>query len=225
VIDPSSYHPCRETANAGDYETLFIPRVHRLIKLGYDRLSPRSAANDEETAITGDLVEAIENVLDSAASDWMKFYSAHDDPPENSPTRKKRRRRGRHRRRVDIRLDSSETSPRTRFRFECKRLGPRHHAEGYLGDEGLGCFLRGEYASKETRAGMLGYVQCDDELTWANRIAQCLSTAPSVYSVRSGGDWRREALIEELPHTYRSSHRRGSTKPPIEIYHTLLRFC
>jgi hypothetical protein len=28
-----------------------------------------------------------------------------------------------------------------------------------------------------------------------------------------------------LPHTYRSRHSRGSTKPPIEIYHTLLRFC
>ena len=225
MIDPRSHQPCQETANVGDYETLFVPRVHRLIKLGYDRLSPQAAANDEETAITGELVEAIDEVLDVPTADWMKFYSAYDDPPENERKQRRRRRRGRKRKRVDIRLDSSETSPRTRFRFECKRLGPRHPATTYLGSGGLGRFLRGEYASREARAGMLGYIQCDDEQTWAGRIEQLLTAAAATYAVDAGGGWRHEAVVPELPHTYRSGHRRGSEEPGIEIYHTLLRFC
>ena len=70
---------------------------------------------------------------------------------------------GKYRKRADIRLDSAETSPRARFRFECKRLGRGYPAGRYLGAKGLGCFLRGDFACQDPRAGMLGYVQSDDE--------------------------------------------------------------
>ncbi|MDZ7620630.1 MAG: hypothetical protein U1E05_26805 [Patescibacteria group bacterium] len=226
MIERRSHQPSQLSSNADDYDTLFVFQVHRLIKLGYDRLQPQSYAHDQEPAITGDLVLAIDAVLDYPAEDWMRLYSPHDDPPENEPKRRGRqRRRGKKRKRVDIRVESSQTCPRSRFRFECKRLGPGHGAKRYLGAEGLGCFLRGDYASREVRAGMLGYVQCHDEQTWADKLKQLLVAEAAAHSVLPGSDWRHEPVIPELPHTYRSDHRRGRGKKPIEVYHTLLRFC
>ncbi|NQU26019.1 MAG: hypothetical protein HQ567_32430 [Candidatus Nealsonbacteria bacterium] len=225
MISSSSHQPTGRSDNLGDYDRLFIPRVHRLIKIGYDQLTPGEHSNDEETAITGDLVEAIEDVLDFPTAKWMRFYSVHDDPPENQPRRRGRqRRRGRKRKRVDIRFVSSKTSPRTRFRFECKRLGRGHNVGLYLGAKGLGCFLTGDYAREDTRAGMLGYVQSDDEETWAGKLEQRLLDSPRIYSLRAESPWRHEPVIREFAHTYRSDHGRGRGRRPIEIYHTLLRF-
>jgi len=218
-----SHQPSRLSGNAADYVGLFIPRVHRLIQLGYSRLNPARYANTQETAITGDLAEAVEDVLDYPTARWMRFYCVHDDPPENQP-KHRRQRRGRNRHRVDIRLDSSEFSPRARFRFECKRLGKGHTAADYLGNAGLGCFLNAEYATADPCAGMLGYVQSDDEQTWADRIEQRLVESAEDYSLRRQSPWRHEPVIKELPHTYRSRHGRGRGREPIEIYHTLLRF-
>lgn len=129
-----SYQLGRRSDNTADFDALFIPRVHHLIKLGYDRLNPADYAESEETAITGDLAEAVETMLDYPDKDWMRFFCIHDDPPENQP-KHRRVRRGRSRQRVDIRLDCSEFSPRARFRFECKRLGVSHTAGAYLGEK------------------------------------------------------------------------------------------
>ena len=225
MIGSRSRQPSRRSGNFGDYDRLFIPRVHTLLKLGYDRLTPKQYAREEETAITGDLVESIEAVLDYPTGDWMRFYSVYDDPPVNEPRRRgRRRRRGRERRRVDIRLASSKTSPRTRFRFECKRLDATRGVDRYLGGEGLGCFLAGKYAQQDSRAGMVGYVQSDSEDTWARRIATALGASADEYAVRHDSPWRHEPVIKELEHTYRSGHGRGRGRGAIEVYHTLLRF-
>ena len=221
-----SHQPRRPSSNLADYDRLFLPRVHRLIILGYGCLNPKQHATDEEPAITGDLIEAIDTVLDERSTKWMPFYFVGDDPPVNEPQRRGRpRRRGKHRRRLDICFVSSELSPRTRFRFECKRLGKRYPVTGYLGREGLGRFLRAEYAREDVRAGMLGYVQSDDEETWAGKLHQKLADSPQDYAVRRDSPWRHEPVTAECPHTYRSGHGRGSGRKPIEIYHTLLRFC
>jgi hypothetical protein len=60
---PRSYQRRSASANRSDYEPLFIRRVHDLIKWGYDRLCASAYATEEETDITGDLAEAIENIL------------------------------------------------------------------------------------------------------------------------------------------------------------------
>ena len=226
MISSKSQQPARRSDNLADYDRLFIPQVHRLIALGYHRLNPRQYAKDQETAITGDLTQQIEEVLDSPTAPWMRLYSVYDDPPVNEPRRRGRQRhRGRKRKRVDIRFVWHKTSPRTRFRFECKRLGKGYAVGRYLGSQGLGCFLRAEYAREDARAGMLGYVQSDDEQTWADKIEKRLIGSAREYSLRAESPWRRETVIKELAHTYRSGHGRGRGRRPIEIYHTLLRFC
>lgn len=108
------------------------------------------------------------------------MFSVHDDPPISDGKRK-----GKRRQRVDLRLDSGEFSPRARFQFECKRLGKRHTVKIYLGAKGLGCFLRGDYAKDDDRAGMIGYVQSGDIGDWGTRIEKELMKTPDVYAMVS----------------------------------------
>lgn len=223
MISSKQYQMSRQLRGVSDYDQVFISRIFKLIKLGYDRLDSKKYASDQETATTGDLVEAIEQILDAAPSRWMRFFSVFDDPPVNESMRQ-RRRRGRKRNRVDIRFDYSELSPRLRFRFECKRLGAGHGVGRYLGDDGLGCFISGKYAYEDTRGGMLGYVQSDDEQTWADRIGESVTALAVQYAVRDDGQWRHAPVIRELFYSYRSGHSRGRGRPPIEIFHTLLMF-
>lgn len=224
MINSKSHRSGRRSGNADEYDRLFVVQVHRLVKLGYDRLNPRQYVHEEEPAITGDLVESIDAVLDCPTAKWMRFYCVHDDPPVNEPKRRGRaRRKGRSRNRVDLRVDSSQVSPRSRFRFESKRLGKGYTARRYLGPDGLGRFLCGDYAREDDRAGMLGYVQFENEQTWADRLGHKLLESPDEFGLRS--PMQHRAVIQELHHTYRSTHGRGKGRQQIEIYHTLLRFC
>jgi hypothetical protein len=222
---PPTYQDRGVSANRDDYDRVFIRRVHELVKMGYDCLRPSAYATTEETVITGDLVEAIERLLEVANEDWMRFYRVYDDPPINEPMAA-RRRTGKRRRRVDIKLDSSEVSPYTRFCFEAKRLGKRHPVSRYLGAEGLGCFLSGHYAGAERRAGMLGYVQSADEPAWATKINRALAAsakAPDRHP--TGSNFRASSISTRLRHTYISEHHRSTDGKQIRIYHSLLRFC
>ena len=224
MIGPRSQQPRRQSENLADYDRLFVPRVHRLLKLGYDRMKPAEHARSQETAITGFLVEAIDTVLDRPAMRWMQFYSVHEDPPVNEPKTRRRRRTGKRRKRLDIRIDCAKMSPRTRFRFECKRLGRGNPVAKYLGADGLGRFLRGEYACEDMRGGMLGYLQSDDEEKWAGKIEAAIASADDHYAIQHDSPWRQELVINELIPTYRSGHSRGRGRRRIEIFHTLLRF-
>jgi hypothetical protein len=181
---PRSYQRRSASANRSDYEQLFIRRVHDLIKWGYDRLCASAYATQEETVITGDLAEAIEDILEYPNEDWMRFYRVYDDPPINESIVAPRRR-GKRRRRVDIKLDSSEVSPYTRFCFEAKRLGKGNPVSRYLGAKGLGSFLSSSYDGAEQQGGMLGYVQSDVEQTWAANIDKAF-TSSSPFAVQIG---------------------------------------
>jgi len=219
-----SYQRRGASANRSNYEQLFIRRVHELVKLGYDRLCPSTYATQEEPVITGDLVEAIERILEDANEDWMRFYRVYDDPPINELI-KATRRTGKQRRRVDIKFNSSEVSPYTRFYFEAKRLGKRNPVSRYLGADGLGCFLRGSYAEAERRGGMLGYVQSDDEYIWAAKIDKALTASPQSFGLQAQSDnLRLYQISAQLRHTYVSWHRRTTDGKRLQIYHSFLIF-
>jgi len=226
LIGRHAYQAPEPSSNCSDYDQIFVRRVHELIAAGHDRLKPEDYATAEEPHITGDLAEQVEEVLRSAREPWMRFFRVYDDPPVNPPKGDKNRRRGKHRRRVDIHINSSERarSPYTSFAFESKRLGPRHGATAYLGKEGLGCFLSAQYASEDTRAGMLGYVQSGDEAAWAADLESKMAAPSAELAISKGGEWTPVVLCEGLPHSYASTHGRGKGRRRITIYHSLLRF-
>ena len=176
-------------------------------------------AKSQEPVITGDLVNAIDSVLSERIEPWMSMFSVHDDPPINDGKRK-----GRGRRRVDLRLDSGEFIPRARFQFECKRLGRRHTAKIYLGLEGLGCFLRGDYAKEDDQAGMIGYVQSGNLGDWGMRIEKELMKTPDVYALVPKTEFVAGIPRSTTCHKYHSQHQRGTLGRAIMIDHLLLSF-
>ena len=220
MMNSSRPKPGSFSTNSVELRRIFVRRVHQLVQLGYDRLPPSEYEKTEEPSITGDLVEAIDNVLSERRETWMTKFSVYDDPPVNDG-----RRKGKRRKRVDLRIDSGAFRPRARFRFESKRLGKRHTVRVYLGAEGLGCFLRGDYAREEDEAGMLGYVQSGNLADWGNRIGQELANTPALYEVDPATPFSLKAIQKNGSRTYHSRHHRTAVGRPILIDHILLTFC
>ena len=173
-MSSTSPYPRGHSGNTAELRHVFICRVHQLIELGYARMNPSAFQSTDEPDITGELICAIDQVCDDPESEgWISFFTPHDDPPVNDPMRK-----GKNRRKVDIRIGSGEYRPRQKFHFEAKRLGKGLAVGVYLGPEGLGRFLRGEYARDEDMAGMLGYVQSEDPQHWADKIQAAIAKSP-----------------------------------------------
>jgi len=216
----SYYQPEGFSECGADYARRFVPRAHELIARGYAKLTPSDFCNAEEDDITGEIVRAVDAVLDDGdAPSWACWFSIHDDPHIHDPDRK-----GKRRRRLDIRIDSSERHPRSRLGFEAKRLGSKHGCSAYLGAEGLGCFLTGKYAADNRAGAMLGYVQQGQPADWAKKIGQAIAKKAAQLSLLPSSPWSPHRLTPRLRHTYRSGHDRPTLGSPIEIYHTFLLF-
>lgn len=210
------------SANRRPYTRAFRRHVHELILLGYARLDYASHAASDEPVITGEMIRAIREVLDAPhlPRRWFRWYSVHEDPRLNA-----RGLKGVRRRQPDYGFEHLSTAPRVWYYFEAKRLDTKKREGDYLGFEGLGRFLDGRHARQCPEAGMIGYVQSDDELAWAAAIRSRLESTPATYRLRRDGHWRKTPVIPGLHHTYHTCHDRGNTLPPIEIGHVLLRFC
>ena len=219
MIKSSRPHDSSSSANSVFLRSVFLRRVHELVLLGYDRMNASTYATEQEPVITGDLVNAIDSVLSERIEPWMSMFSVHDDPAINDGKRK-----GKRRQRVDLRLDSGEFSPRARFQFECKRLGKRHTSKVYLGPEGLGCFLRGDYAKDDDQAGMIGYVQSGNLGDWGMRIEKELMKTPDIYAMVPKTTFAAGVPRSTASLSYHSQHHRATLGRPIVIDHVLLSF-
>ena len=210
------------SANRRPYTRAFRRHVHELILLGYARLDHASHAVSDEPVITGEMIRAIGEALDAPhlPRRWFRWYSVHEDPRLNA-----RGLKGVRRRQPDYGFEHLSSAPRVWYYFEAKRLNTSKRKGDYLGSKGLGCFLDGRYASECPEAGMIGYVQSDDEEVWAAAIRSRLESAPAKYGLRRDGLWHETRVVAGLEHTYQTRHDRKNTLPPIEIRHVLLKFC
>lgn len=212
--------PNGTSSSSSALRKVFVTRVHQLLQFGYNRLTPAAYSQAQEPDISGDLHQAIDDVLSERVKPWMDKFSVHDDPPVHDG-----KRRGKRRKRVDLRIDSGSYSPRARFRFEAKRLGNGHPVTMYLGVEGLGCFLCGDYAREEDHAGMLGYVQAGNLVKWADKISEALDSNLAVYEVDQSFRFAPVDLLNSGSLLgYRSKHHRSVVGKTILIYHVLMQF-
>ena len=145
------------------YRLSFVRAVHRLLAAGYARLTkPAALASKEETEITGLLVDGMRDAIEGPQRlAWASRYAVHDDRPISQTDRQ-----GRSRARIDIEVERTMPGPHPRFQFEAKRLHRGDSVSEYVGDNGLGAFLDGTYASSCAAAGMLAYVQISDSKSW-----------------------------------------------------------
>jgi hypothetical protein len=207
-------------AGSSLYHLAFIRNCHRWLAAGYSLLDARLLATAPEPAITGELVRAMKEAkLRSDAPTWMIRIFVADDPPVNSPGRL-----GKRRRRVDMEFERSEKGATFHFHCEAKRLYRSGSIREYVGQDGLGMFLTGEYARNEHVGGMLGYVQTEDEEKWIARLRTALASDQQAYRVASDGQLNVAGLITELPRVQVSRHDRPPVGQPIIIYHTFLSF-
>jgi len=208
-----------KSGNQKVYSDAFRGSAHRLILMGYERLDAASHQNSDEEDISGELVRVMNEVIqDDNAEDWLVPFSASNESPVDAPGRTGKSRR------VDIMIVMSQRGPHPQLQFEAKRLYNNGSARLYLGEEGLGRFLSGKYAHKHEEAGMLGYVQTDDEQTWADRIQARLDEGRNEYAVCEDGLWNKHTVIRGPRHTYLTRHNRTDPPRPIAIYHIFLRF-
>ena len=207
--------------NAADYRRVFLVRVHELLALGYARLPHADYSETDEPSITGFLAQAIRQLFDDPPpfiDSWCDKYSIADEAPENTEGKT-----GKDRRRIDIRLESSERRPRAQFRFEAKRLTDANSLSEYF-LQGLHRFLISAYAVDDLDAGMLGYVQNPDEQIWAERLQNRLEEMKAEMRTTDDGAWMHHNQFAGLGFTYRTRHRRQSNDSVITIFHMFLRF-
>lgn len=198
------------------YQDSFVTHVHSLLWAGFLRIDRANISTMHEPAISGMICKGISLVFDDAASpDWVDDYEIHDDPPVHDA-----QRLGKHRLRVDIKLVSRRSRPRTRFSFEAKSLNANAGVADYLGSEGLGQFVTGAYSADQTVAGMLAYVQTDDCDQWQAKIESKIDT--TIHQLGQGGLWKNIEIIKELKHTSHTIHKRPGRLPNICIIHTML---
>ena len=203
------------------YQRSLRTHAHELIAMGYQELQATHFASSQEPEITGELVRAMREILERmSAPDWTVYYTIHDDPPLNVPGQ-----RGKKRPRVDIEFERVIRGLRPCLRFEAKRLGKNHGTRRYLGEDGLGCFTSGKYPLTHPEAGMLGYVQSQNEAAWAAKIEATLRQAPDAYRIADNELWEQHHITPHLVYTYRSKHHGPDLREDIHIFHTLLRFC
>ncbi len=208
------------SANTADLRLVFVTRVHQLLELGYRRMNSTALAAQEEPVITGELARAMNEAIDDERSpNWTHYFHVQDEEPVNADERT-----GKHRKRIDIGVRSSQPRPRNHFSFEAKLLNRKKRLRDYLGREGLQCFLKSEYAADEQDAGMLGYVQSDTEEIWAASLQEKLREAETKHGVCDDCFGREHRFRAGPVHTYHSRHLRTKPRSPIDIYHTFLSF-
>src|SRR6266699_1321796 len=171
----SPLSPPPDGSTAPLYELAFIKKCHLLIIRGYETLNLPSLHESQETEITGELVKAIKQFLESdSAPAWTARFFVADDPPHDTPGKL-----GKGRRRVDIEFERGQHGSRPRIHFEAKRLYRSDSVSEYLGDKGLRLFVLGVYAPKQEVGGMLGYVQQGEPAAWIERIRDALTATPA----------------------------------------------
>lgn len=199
---------------------IFLGRVHQVLEEGYKRVDASAHQASPEPAITGELVRSMNGFLrEMDAPEWADHFSVHDDPPVNDDVRF-----GKERNRIDIRVDSAKPRPGSSFAFEAKRLARGYTVSKYLGEEGLGCILCGDYARDNDDAGMVGYMQDDDSTYWSAQVEQTIRANLATYQVSEVDWWKPYSFPQGPAHCFVSKHVRSRVGRPVAVYHSLLLF-
>lgn len=200
------------------YEKCFLRDVHRLLALGYSDVRQRIGAELEEEDITGLIVEAIQDRLDLLGGRFGRYFIKETAPARSA------RRLGKRRRELDIVIECGASTPRRHFIIEAKRLRTNGYpVSKYTGDQGLLCFVRGDYAGNSRNAGMVGYVQSDTPERWFGQLSSKFEADAS----GALGILKKLSLmniVPDLKHEWTSEHLRHDGTP-ITIFHILLVCC
>lgn len=201
------------------FSSAFRIGAHTLINWGYRGALSRIEHNShEEPAITGYIVEAINNRLRAFDCPvWCEDFSVMENRPEEMEGHE-----GKGRNQPDLVIEGKMRG-RPEYIFEAKRLKKNGFGSGkYLGKDGLGCFLSGKYAARYNEAAMLGYIQSDSPADWQTEIRDKINREQTPLNLIS--PTQDIEIIGDFPYEWKTIHRREVIARSITIYHILLDF-
>jgi hypothetical protein len=199
------------------YDLAFREDAHQLLAWGYLDSCRRFTPQQEETEITGFIVDAIQSRLDSPTTPArFERYSVKEDNPVPGEGRT-----GKARRRIDIIIESARHQPRPQYIFEAKRLcRPGNTIGKYIGKEGMMRFISNRYAAECPEVAMIGYVQTDTANYWLAKLERHLNndSASKLYIIAK---LARVSVIADLKESWVSRHTRTNGNQ-LAIFHVLL---
>lgn len=202
------------------YSGAFLKDVHQLLAWGYEdaRQAGKIHAAAQEEDITGEIVRAIKRRLDDPATPrkYTTHYFVDDESHERDSDKS-----GKKRQRIDIVAVCSAKLPRPEFMFEAKLLRKNGFPVSlYVGDEGMLCFIRNEYAASYPAAAMIGYLQSDDANRWFNELERVFSNDVAG-DLRIKLPLRKVKVLAPLEEEWISEHGRVNNND-IQLFHILL---
>lgn len=204
----------------GVFKEIFRQRVHQLLRLGFQdaqtMIQNKEISHAEETSITGFIVEALQKRQNqwNCEPEWLQTFSMHENRPKSINEKV-----GKSRPMVDIVIRwSDKGSPA--YHWEAKRLNKKIGVSGYVGKDGMGCFIAGKYAARFDEAGMLGYVQSGDLGEWKNKLQNKINK--SVKTLKLLSDQSDVDFLDSFPFEWTSEHQRETPNRRITLYHILL---
>lgn len=215
------------SGNRADYQEAFLQRVHHLLQLAYESLTPADYQTAEEDDITGDLCDHMKHLTEIAPTErWMGHFSIHDqDPSSNVPSTKTGLpRKGKRRPKIDIRIVCKHQVPNRGYCIEAKRLYRSDSVSEYLDDEGIGAFILGEYAKDDEHGGMVGYVQTGKMQDWLAKVENRLPNLPHHRMTSKTKAWESVNFTKGPRLCFKSSHARNSGRE-ITVFHVFFAFC
>lgn len=227
MASPLSHASTGRSDNRSDYQAAFLQRVHRLLQLAYESLTPADYQEAEEDDITGDLCKHMKLLTEAAPTErWMARFSIHDQDPSNDvPSAKTGApRKGKRRPKIDIRIVCKHQTPNLGFCIEAKRLYRSDSVSEYVDGEGIGAFICGEYAKNDDFGGMMGYVQVGKVEDWLHKIESKLETHASLMIGQGGSAWGGIKFARGPKFCFGSNHQRDSGSQ-IKLIHAIFHFC
>ncbi len=212
--------------NRADYQAALLRRVHRLLQVAYESLTPSDYQKAEEDDITGDLCKHMKHLTEVAPTDrWMAHFSVHDQDPSNDVSSSKtgKPRKGKRRPKIDVRLGCKHRVPNRGYCIEAKRLYRSDSVSEYLDNEGIGAFILGEYAKDDEHGGMVGYVQTGKVQDWTLKIERRLTKLAHCQENEDGMAWGEIRFVKGPQPCFQSVHLREGGRT-ITITHVFLDF-
>ena len=223
MASPHPNQPPGRSDNRADYQAAFLQRVHRLLQLAYESLTPSDYESAEEDDITGDLCKHMKHLTEiEPSARWMPGFSVHHQDPSNDVPSAQTGlpRKGKRRPKIDVRIVCKQQTPNRGYCIEAKRLYRSDSVSEYVDDEGVGAFICGEYAKDDEFGGMIGYVQSGTVQDWLPKIELKLAALSNLTRQVGSRSWQLTRYVKGPKYCFVSTHRRLDGKG-IKLFHVL----
>jgi len=211
-----------DTQPAIPFTSRFRKDVHQLIAWGVEDAKSKIENTEAEEKITNFIRNAIRDKLRSTRERWWRNYDVHNEEPISSENRT-----GNDRREIDLLIKWVTRIQQPEYVFEAKPLNyvKKYQRTGnYVDNEGMGRFIKGEYAdytASYPEVGMLGYVLSNTPEQWCAWLQEAISKKSKALKLVESSQ-QDVKVIDTFPLEWISKHKRCSARHPVTIYHILL---